>query len=146
MVLLVTCLCTTGPLIFLFFRCFARFIRVHVPGTRVHVFHCTPVVLPVLFSTTVALTSLGAECIAVLCCCSSLHSRKKMTQRHCCCLHQIQYGSNIVMSHGYIHKRSTQDTKRFKLVREVASSRLSYSTGWYIHSCKTIYTLCTVHM
>ena len=36
--------------------------------------------------------------------------------------------------------------KKHELVREVASSRLSYSTGWYIHSCKTIYTLCTVHM
>jgi hypothetical protein len=56
-----------------------------------HVFYCTPVVLPVFFSTTGEPTSLEAECTAVLCCCCSVLSRKKMRQRHCCCLHQIQY-------------------------------------------------------
>ena len=61
------------------------------PGIHKHVFYCTPVVLPVFFSTTGEPTSLEAECTAVLCCCCSVLSRKKMRQRHCCCLHQIQY-------------------------------------------------------
>ena len=77
-------------------------------GIHKHVFYCTPVVLPVFFSTTGEPTSLEAECTAVLCCCCSVLSRKKMRQRHCCCLHQIQYIQRVKYHMGtsikYQHK------------------------------------------